>query len=66
MFTNNFNFEFIARVKSGPNSINNIYQLFKEKSYKNVGLVLDENLYKNSGYIKNFLKQFRNEKILKK
>jgi hypothetical protein len=66
MFTNNFNFEFIARVKSGPNSINNIYQLFKEKSYKNVRLVLDENLYKNSGYIKNFLKQFRNEKILKK
>ena len=66
MFTNNFNFELLTRVRSGPNSINNVYQLLKEKNYKKIGLVLDENLYKNSNYIKNFLKQFRNKKVLKK
>ena len=66
MFTNNFNFEFLTRVKSGPNSINSVYQLLEEKNYKKVGLVLDENLYKNSSYVKDFLKQFRNKKILKK
>ena len=64
MFTNNFNFELLTRVRSGPNSINNVYQLFKEKNYKKIGLVLDENLYKNSNYIKNFLKQFRNKKVI--
>ena len=41
MLTNNFNFELLARVKSGPNSINDVYQLLGEKNYKKVGLVPD-------------------------
>ena len=64
IFKNNFNFELFTNVISGPNSINNVYQFLKEKSYKKVGLIIDKNLYINSNYIKNFSKRFRSKKIL--
>jgi alcohol dehydrogenase class IV len=66
MLKNNFNFELLANVISGPNSINSVYQFLKEKNYKKIGLILDKNLYKNSNYIKIFLKQFKKKKILNK
>ena len=66
MLKNNFNFELLANVISGPNSINSVYQFLKEKNYKKIGLILDKNLYKNSNYVKIFLKQFRKKKILNK
>ena len=66
MLKNNFNFELLTNVISGPNSINSVYQFLKEKNYKKIGLILDKNLYKNSNYVKIFLKQFRKKKILNK
>ena len=66
MLKNNFNFELLTNVISGPNSINSVYQFLKEKNYKKIGLILDKNLYKNSNYVKTFLKQFRKKKILNK
>jgi len=66
MLKNIFNFELLTNVISGPNSINNVYQFLKEKNYKKIGLILDKNLYKNSNYVKIFLKQFRKKKISKK
>tara|TARA_Y100000310_G_scaffold76889_1_gene73360 strand:- start:263 stop:1471 length:1209 start_codon:yes stop_codon:yes gene_type:complete len=66
MLKNNFNFELLTNVISGPNSINSVYQFLKEKNYKKIGLILDKNLYKNSNYIKIFLKQFKKKKILNK
>ena len=66
MFSNNFNFELVTNVISGANSINSVYQFLKEKNYKKIGLVLDNNLHQNSNYIKIFLKQFKNKKKLKK
>ena len=59
MLKNNFNFELVTNVVSGKNSISGIYQFLEEKNYKKIGLVLDNNLYKNSNYIKFFLKQFK-------
>ena len=64
--SHNFNFELVTNVISGPNSIHSIYQFVKEKNYKKIGLVLDWNLYKNSNYIRNFLKTFKNKQISKK
>ena len=66
MFSNNFNFELVTNVISGANSINSVYQFLKEKNYKKIGLVLDNNLHQNSNYIKIFLKQFKRKKISKK
>ena len=66
MLKNIFNFELLTNVISGPNSITNVYQFLKEKNYKKIGLILDKNLYKNSNYVKIFLKQFRKKKISKK
>ena len=66
MLENNFNFELITNVVSGPNSINKVYNFLNEKNYKNVGLVLDKNLYKKSNYIKIFLKKFEKNKKSKK
>ena len=63
MFNNNFNFELVTNVISGPDSINSVYQFIEEKNYKKVGLILDWNLYKNSNYVRDFLKTFRNKKI---
>ena len=51
MLKNNFNFELVTNVISGKNSISDIYQFLEEKNYKKIGLVLDNNLYKNSNYI---------------
>ena len=44
MLSNNFNFELVTNVISGANSINSVYQFLKEKNYKKIGLVLDNNL----------------------
>ena len=66
MLKNDFNFELVTNVISGKNSISDIYQFLEEKNYKKIGLVLDNNLYKNSNYIKIFLKQFKKKKISKK
>ena len=66
MLKNNFNFELLANVISGPGSINGINHFLKEKNYKKVGLILDKNLSKKSSYVKKFLKQFKNKKILEK
>ncbi len=66
MLSNNFNFEMITNVISGSNSINNVFKFLKEKNYKRIGLVLDNNLYKQSNYIQVFLKNFKKKKILKK
>ena len=65
MFSNNFNFELVANTISGPNSINKVYEFLKEKNYKKVGLILDKNLFKKSGYAKIFLKKIKKKKILK-
>ena len=62
MLKNDFNFELVTNVISGKNSISGIYQFLEEKNYKKIGLVLDNNLYKNSNYIKIFLKQFKKKK----
>ena len=66
MFSNNFNFELVANTISGPNSINKVYEFLKEKNYKKVGLILDNNLFKKSNYAKIFLKKIKKRKILKK
>ena len=66
MLNSNFNFELVTNVISGANSINSVYQFLKEKNYKKIGLVLDNNLYQNSNYIKIFFKQFKRKKISKK
>ncbi len=66
MFNNNFNFELVTNVTSGSNSISSVFRFLKEKNYKKVGLILDKNLYKNSKYIKIFLRKFKKKKILKK
>ena len=66
MLNSNFNFELVTNVISGANSINSVYQFLKEKNYKKIGLVLDNNLHQNSNYIKIFLKQFKRKKVSKK
>ena len=48
----NFHFELATNVKSGINSIDYVYKFLKEKNFKKVGLIIDENLYKKSNYIK--------------
>ena len=62
---NNFNFELITNVVSGPNSINYVHRFLEEKNYKNIGLIVDNNLLKRSDYIKSFLKKTK-KKIFKK
>jgi len=54
---NNFNFELITNVVSGPKSINYVNRFLEEKNYKNIGLIVDNNLLKSSSYIKSFLKK---------
>ena len=51
---NNFNFELITNVVSGPKSINYVNRFLEEKNYKNIGLIVDNNLLKSSSYIKSF------------
>ena len=64
--SNNFNFELISKVISGPNSIKLIYKFIKEKRFKKIGLVIDKNLYDNSNHIKFFLVELKKSKKLKK
>ncbi len=66
MLNNNFNFELKTNVVSGADSIKSIYDFLKKENYKKIGLVLDKNLYKNSKYIRNFVKIFSRKTILKK
>ena len=47
MFNTNFDFELVTNVTSGANSINSVHQFLKEKDYKKIGLILDNNLYKS-------------------
>ena len=42
---NNFNFELITNVVSGPKSINYVNRFLEEKNYKNIGLIVDNNLF---------------------
>ena len=64
--SNNFNFELISKVISGPNSIKLIYKFIKEKRFKKIGLVIDKNLYDNSNHINFFLVELKKSKKLKK
>jgi alcohol dehydrogenase class IV len=66
MLKNNFNFELVTNVISGPYSIERVNEFLRKKKYKKIGLILDKNLCKNSKYIRNFLKTFKIKKILKK
>ena len=61
-----FNFELLTNVISGPNSINNLSNFLEEKKYKKLGFVVDDNLYKKSSYIRNFLEKFRKMNKLEK
>jgi len=64
--SNNFNFELISKVISGPNSIKLIFKFIKDKKFKKIGLVIDKKLYDNSNYIKLFLTESKKNKKLKK
>tara|TARA_Y100000590_G_scaffold175838_2_gene200943 strand:- start:16182 stop:17357 length:1176 start_codon:yes stop_codon:yes gene_type:complete len=62
---NSFNFQINTNVISGYNVIDSIYNFLIEKSFKNVLIVADKQLIKNSKYIKKYLKKIKNKKIIK-
>ena len=66
MLKNSFKFELKTNVVSGSDSIKSIYGFLKVKNFKKIGLILDKNLYKNSKYIRNFVKTFSERQKLKK
>ena len=66
MLKNNFNFELVTNVISGPYSIKNVYEFLKNKGYNKIGLIIDKNLYKKSKYVRNFIRTFESKTLLKK
>ena len=58
----NFKLELVTNVESGLYSINKVFPFLEEKNYKKILLFLDENLFRNSKYLKNFIKKLKIKK----
>ena len=61
----NFKLELVTNVESGLYSINKVFPFLEEKNYKKILLFLDENLFRNSKYLKNFIKKLKIKKKTK-
>ena len=65
MFKSNLNFELITRVVSEVDSFRSLCIFLKEKNFKRILLVLDNNLYKNSSYTKNYVFKLKKKGLIK-